>query len=174
MSEDAGFDFDFSEVDPEPVSENVVSTSRSRPASATGARRGRRPVKRLTDLQKRLSGEMFQTGTLLGFGAPVTGYFICQESDTFTKAVVELASKRPEWLDALEHVADIGPGITIGRTFLGIGVALGVDRERVDPEKGIAKLLGVTAAYYKCYPDEMEPLTNAYKPPPSGPFVPVS
>ena len=86
-------------------------------------------------------------GSLIGLGLPVTGYYVCQESHGFTSAVTELASTRPEWVDALEKLANIGPGITIGRTVLGMGAALAVDRGRADPEKRAMKFLGVYSAW---------------------------
>lgn len=168
-------DFDF-EVDESQAREHLPRAGTAR--TSEGTRRGRRPSKRLDNLQKALSAEMFSAGTILGFALNTTGYYICQESDPFTKAVIELAAKKPEWIQALEHVADVGPGITIGKTTLGIAVAIGVDRERIKPDKAIAKLLGVTAAYMKAHDITEGDFTNAagngFAPPPHGAFVPVT
>jgi hypothetical protein len=118
---------------------------------------------------------MFQTGALIGVGLHTTGYYICQESDSFTKAVVELAGKRPEWIAALEHVADIGPGITIGRTALGVGAALAVDRGRADPERQFMKLLGVYSAWQAVQSGGAPSMEegSGYNPPPNT-FAPVA
>lgn len=131
--------------------------------------------KKLDALQKRLSGEMFGGGALIGLGLPVTGYYICQESDGFTSAIVQLASKRPEWVEALEHLADIGPGITVGRTVLGMGAALAVDRGRADPEKQAMKFLGVYAAWQAVQQgkERTAGASSNYAPPPAHPFQPV-
>jgi hypothetical protein len=111
---------------------------------------------------------MFQAGAMVGFGLPVTGYYVCQESDAFTKAVVQLASHRPEWIDALEHLADIQPGIIVGRTVVGIGAAIAVDRERISPDRKFLQFLGVAAAYHAVNnPDETPEEGNAYSPPPA-------
>jgi hypothetical protein len=118
---------------------------------------------------------MFQAGAMIGMGLNVTGYYICQESDQFTRAVVQLAQNRAEWIEALEHLADIGPGITVGRTVLGIGASLAVDRGRADPEKKFMQFLGVYSAWKAVKEDRPpgEEPGSAYRPPPAAAFVPV-
>lgn len=171
--EDAGFDFsDLDDAEVEAKS-GPLSGSRNEQKTRSGVRRRRVAKTKLATLQKRLSQEMFQAGTILGMGLPVTGYYACQESDNFTKAVIELASNRAEWIDALEHLADIGPGITIGRTAVGLGAALAVDRGRADPEKRFMQFLGVHAAWQAVQNPDQKAEGSAYEPPPAA-FVPVS
>jgi hypothetical protein len=118
---------------------------------------------------------MFQAGAMIGMGLNTTGYYICQESDNFTRAVIDLASSRPEWVDALENIANVQPGLVIGRTFIGIGAAVAVDRGRANPERQFMKLLGVYSAWYAVQnPQESEVEGSRYEPPPAGAFVPVS
>lgn len=180
--EDAGYDFgdltdeSVSEVSSEPAPK-ATGTSRSSPSSPGGTRRGRKPRQsRLTDLQKKLSGEVFKAGALIGLPLPVTGYYICQESDAFTTAIVELASARPEWINALEQIARLEPGLVVGRTAFGIGAAMAVDRQRADPNSFVMTFLGVQQAYLaiqsKMTPGEAGSASN-FKPPPSK-FTPVS
>jgi len=139
-----------------------VSDSRS-------GRRARKPSKaKVNALQEKLSAEMFTVGTMAGLAFPVTGMYIAQESDAFTKAIVELAARRPEWTEALEHLADVQPGLVIGRTALGIGAALAVDRGRADPEKRFMRLTGVWQAW-KAIDDKRDGYAaegSAYVPPP--------
>ena len=150
-----------------------LGTSRTTRGRGGGRPRGRRPVKKLETLQIRLSKEMFQAGAMIGFGVPVTGLYICNESDAFTKAVVELASHRAEWIEALEHIANIQPGIVVGRTIVGIGASIAVDRKRLDPENSaFARFLGVTAAYNQINRHRTGEPGNAYEPPPTT-FQPV-
>jgi hypothetical protein len=167
---------DFSDLDPGNITgtPGAFTGSRSR-STGTGARRGRKPGSaRITNIQKKLSGEMFQIGTMAGLVVPVTGYYIAQESDNFTRAIVELASRRPEWLRALEQVADIQPGLVVGRTVLGIGASLAVDRGRADPEKQMMRFLGVYSAWQAIHsPNGERAEGSAYRPPPST-FTPVS
>jgi hypothetical protein len=124
---------------------------------------------------------MFQAGAMIGVGLPVTGYYVASESDNFTKAIVQLARRKAEWIEALEHVADVMPGITIGRTVLGIGCAMGCDRfhrsegeSGVNPDKRSAMLLGVTAAYYEVYKEGNAPASGVYSPPPHTKYQPVA
>lgn len=159
---------------------------RGTPTGTSRARRttGRRVSdKRLEALQQKLSSEMFQAGAMIGLGIPVTGYYICQESDTFTHAVVALASKRTEWVAALENVAMLGPGIAVGRFALGLGAAAAADRywktsgeSGLDPSKQIAMFLGVTSAYMAVHPPEGSTGARThgnYSPPPTVEFSPV-
>jgi hypothetical protein len=124
---------------------------------------------------------MFQAGGMIALGMPVTGTYICQEAERFPDAIIELARKRTDWVDALEKIADVGPGITIGRTVLGIGAAMGTDRYHrsngktgFDPDKRACQFLGVTAAYYSVYKDDENASAGNFAPPPHGVFQPVS
>lgn len=178
-----------SEVDWDSVGDSAEFTGNSMPASS-GTTRTRRSTggrrvsdKRLGELQTKLSSEMFQAGTMIGLGIPVTGYYICQESDTFTTAVVALASKRTEWVAALENIAMLGPGIAVGRFTLGLGAAAAADRyyrtsgeSGLDPSKQIAMFLGVTSAYLAVHPPEGSENARSrgnFAPPPSVDFTPV-
>jgi hypothetical protein len=170
---------DFADLDPktDKVSDGPLSTSRSNPATRSGTTRRRVGKGKLDLLQKKLSTELFTIGTMSGLAFPTTGYYICQESDAFTRAVVELGSKRPEWIEALEHIADIQPGIVVGRTCLGVGVAFAVDRQRVDPETNrFAMLLGVRNAWEAVQSQRPPGIEegNAYSPPPAPSFQAVA
>lgn len=178
--DDAGYDFD-DLGEPESSGSGPLRGSRGGSTagetgttrSSTGGaprRTGRRVgVKRLEVLQRKLSGEVFTVGSMAGFAVPVTGMYICQESDAFTKAVVELASKRSEWVTALENIADIQPGLVVGRTAFGIGAALAVDRKRAEPDSRIMMALGVYQAW-KSINDKIEPgeagHASSYREPP--------
>lgn len=149
---DADLDFDWSDVEATPSSRTSVKAKADSGAgtSRTGVRRGRGfGEKRLQALSVKLSGEMFAAGTMVGMAFHTTGYYACQESETFANALVELAAGKKEWLEALERVALIGPGLQLGRIGLGIGAAFAVDRQKVDPEKPFLQLLGVTQAWAK-------------------------
>ena len=169
------FNFDFSSME----SETTEKVTPSRGTTTTGRRRGRPPgsksERRVTALKDKLSSEMFQAGALIGMAFNTTGYYICQESDGFVDAVLKLAARKPEWLDALENVADIQPGLVVGRTALGIGAAFAVDRKRVDPEKPFLKFLGVYSAWAAVNKGSMNGHAegSSYRPPPAT-FVPVA
>jgi len=177
-------DWDAAEAEAE-FSDAKLGTSAGTSRTGQRATRTRRASeKRLTSLKDKLSAEMFSAGAMIGLGVPVTGYYICQESDHFCEAVVQLASRKTEWVAALENVAMIGPGITIGRTVLGIGAALASDRyyrsggeSGLNPERTAAMFLGVTSAYLAVHPPEgatKNASQNGYSPPPYSSFTPVS
>ena len=177
-------DFDWSDLeDKAEVRESNVLPRTGTSRTSSGTRRGssRRGTKRLEELQKSLSAQMFQAGGMIALGMPVTGTYICQESERFPDAIIDLARKRTDWIDALEKVADVGPGITIGRTVLGIGAAMGADRYHrtggesgFNPDKRACMLLGVTSAYYSVYKDEVDATPSTFTPPPHGVFQPVN
>lgn len=162
--------------DPEPEDKPKVARRRSTSPRA--------PSKRVTTLQSALTQQMFQAGTVIGLAMPATGYYIAQESDQFCGAITRLASKDPRYLEALENLASIGPGVIIGRTVIGIGCAIGTDRyhrsdgERgIDPAKRVAMLLGVSQAYYEVYGEDgmQDAASNAgfAAPPPAARFAPI-
>lgn len=181
-------DMDFSELDDDtaaPASEGPLTGSRGtrgRSGAASSSeglpkRAVRKPTqKRLDSLTASLSSQMFTAGAMAGFALPVTGMYICQESQAFSQAVVKLASTRPEWIAALERLSMIEPGIIIGRTALGIGGALAVDRERTKPDSHVMKVLGVYSAWLKLQEeydgDSQGDGGGSYSPPPFT-FVPV-
>jgi hypothetical protein len=183
---------DFSDISPESVEAQPGPLSGSRGtnraagtgtgSSASARTRSSRLQKRIDQLQVRLSQEMFMGGTMIGMALPVTGYYIGQESHDFTKAICELASSRPEWVDALEKLADLQPGFVVGRTVIGIGGALSVDRRPSEKKEDAAngkfmQFLGVTRAYMAVSGKGAGNASNgvsSYVPPPGGTFVPVS
>jgi len=182
---DAGIDLDFSELDDEStttVAAGPVTGSRGRRGGTSRGggegtpappRKPRRPSdKRLTELKDKLSGQMFMAGTMAGMALPVTGMYACQESARFCGAVVDLAASRPEWILALEKLALIEPGLIIGRTTLGLGCALAVDRERAKPDGRVAMFLGVTEAWMRLQDEDGSEAGSSYSPPPSK-FQPV-
>jgi hypothetical protein len=124
---------------------------------------------------------MFQAGSMIALGLPVTGTYVCQQAEPFPEAIIQLARKRADWIDALEKIADIGPGITVGRTVLGIGAAMGADRYHrtngesgFDPDKRAAQFLGVTAAYYAVYKEGENATETGFTPAPHPIFESVS
>lgn len=170
--DDAGFDFsDLTDDTAEPVAE-IRGTRNTNPGAPQ--RRRRAAKTKLNELHKQLSQQMFMAGTMVGMALPVTGYYACQEADSFTRAVVDLAATRPEWVEALQYLANIQPGLLIARTAVGLGAALAVDRKRADPDKKLMQLLGVTAAYYAVQPKPDQGIEegSAYTPPP-GAFHPI-
>src|SRR5215469_7995689 len=99
---------EFEDIEPEaeapPLKTTRASTARKRATTS-------RVPKRVQLIRDGLAKQMFMAGTMIGMGMPVTGYYICAEADGFTDAVVKLAAKDARYLDALEKLNDIAPGI---------------------------------------------------------------
>jgi len=187
MTESPAVDWDAVDADSEFTGNHMPRGSSRTSSPGAGRPRGRRVSdKRLTALQEKLSSEMFQAGAMIGLGLPVTGYYIGQESDNFTTAIVTLASRNSNWVAALENIALVGPGIVVGKTVLGLGAAMAADRYHrtegesgLDPTKRSAMFLGVTSAYFAVHPPEgyeayATANSNGWTPPPHGTFTPVS
>lgn len=184
VTSEAGFDWSSITMDDVESSEGPLKGSRSGTRTASGTRRRRKASQNKLDaLQVTLSQQMFMGGAMIGAAMPVTGYYTCQESDRFTKAVVELASHRPEWVEALEHLAALQPGLIVGRTAVGLGAALAVDRSIYRARRGLEdpgkpdemanshfmKFLGVYTAYMQTVdPNFKAEEGSAYQPPPAA------
>lgn len=181
---ESGFDWSSINMDDVEGESGPLKGSRSGTRTPSGTRRRRKSSQNKLDaLQVTLSQQMFMGGAMIGAAMPVTGYYTCQESDRFTKALVELASHRPEWVEALEHLADLQPGIIIGRTAVGLGAALSVDRSIIQARRGTGdperpgelansqfmKFLGVYSAYMQTVdPGYKAEEGSAYRPPPAS------
>lgn len=170
------FDDDFSDlgVSSVNVSEDTsIKRSRSDTPRQSGNSSRKPSQRKLNNLQQSLSAQMFQAGTMIGFGLPVTGFYLAQESDNFTGAIVQLASKNAAWLKALEQVSEVQPGITVGRVSLGLLMALSVDRRkepldaRSDRFQRIAAFMGVSAAYHSIYGASEENFSDEFEPAPN-------
>jgi hypothetical protein len=129
---------------------------------------------RIERLQSDLSENVRLLGAIVGPAAPVTGYVIVDDSDRFAKAICRLAEGRPEVLKALEKASDVAPWVEVGKTFIKIFVAVGVDLNRISPDHISAQTLGVTEAYIKIYPEasEGEQGMEFVPPPPALSLIP--
>lgn len=177
MSEDDEFADVLESAEPEAP----PATSRGKGTAKRRASRPRVP-KRVSDLNDALARQMFQAGTIIGLAMPVTGFYVAQESAGFAEAITRLAAKDARYLEALESLASVGPGVMIGRTVLGIGCAMGVDRwsksegmRGFSPDSRAAMLLGVTRAYAEVHGDgQAGAAAPGFTPPPAAVFVPVA
>lgn len=177
---DVDFDFDAELGDDTTTtaSDGPLTGSRSgRGGSASGTtRKPRRASKsKLDGLKAKLTEQMFMAGAMGGMALPVTGIYVCQESERFCGAVVDLAATNPRWIEALEKLTLIEPGLIVGRTAFGIGGALAVDRGRAQPDTAVMKFLGVYQASerYKRGGMDASEEGSSYTPPPAA-FAPLA
>lgn len=108
---------------------------------------------RLKALHTDLADNIRLVGALAGPVLPVTGYIILEDAEAFTQAALNLAKRHPKIIGALEKAAQVGPGITIGRFMVKLGVAMNVDSGRMQPDSAISNMMGVYAAWQVVHPD---------------------
>lgn len=121
---------------------------------------------RLKALHTDLADNVRLVGALTGPVLPVTGYIILEDAEAFTQAALNLAKRHPKVLKALEKAAQVGPGITVGRFMVKIGVAMNVDSGRMQPQSPISNMMGVYEAWKIVHPDLAQQNGNVMSEPP--------
>lgn len=142
-----------------------------RPASASRSSHhkssSKQPPPKLRDLQESLADNVRLFGALIGPVLPTTGYLVLDESDNFTKAVIELAKDKPKVLAALAAASQVGPAVGIARFVLSAAIAIMVDTGRLPPEALLVNVLPVGRAYAATHPSvDAAGGTNQTPPPP--------
>lgn len=127
----------------------------------------KKPPAKLRDLQESLADNVRLFGALIGPVLPTTGYLVLDQSDDFTKAVIELAKDKPKVLQALAMASQVGPAVGVARFVMSAAVAVMVDTGRLPPEALLVNVLPVGRAYAATHP-QPEPTggTTASAPPP--------
>lgn len=120
------------------------TTTRS---TAPRTRRVTKHVERLASIEERLAKQAFKTGAMLSRFVPYTGVYLSHNGEKASKALCAIAADKPEWLDALETVADFEAYFELAEFVGGLIIAAGVDTGRVHPESVPARLLGVTEVH---------------------------
>lgn len=112
-----------------------------------GKARGTKLEKRLERIQADFTSQGVKMGAIVGRYLPVTGLVLATRSDRFSAAICRLAMAHPEWVDALDRVAQTEPFFEIGECLAAVALSVGVDMGRINPESGPAQLLGITALW---------------------------
>jgi hypothetical protein len=124
---------------------------------AVGRPRGssaERSSQEISDALQQKADEFF---AVISIGLPVTGTYGVENSEKSIKALMAIAKRRPGLMKALMRVADGADGLDLGRTVLGLGVALQVDLGRIPADMLIARATGVTAVVEKYFADDTSP-----------------
>lgn len=109
----------------------------------------------LRRVQEELADDIRLLGTLAGPLLPVTGYYIFDNADPFTVALLKLAKNNQRVLRVLHRAAQVAPIYTVAQSVAGVAYSVQVDQHKVDPHTAISKRLGVERAYNAVYPDEV-------------------
>lgn len=108
----------------------------------------------LQRVQEELADDIRLLGTLAGPLLPVTGYFVFENADPFTIAILKLAKNNTAVLRVLHRMAQVAPIYTVAQTVAGTAYAIQVDTRGMDPHNTISQRLGVERVYEKVYPNE--------------------
>ena len=122
----------------------------------------------LKRIQEELADDIKLLGMLAGPLFPVTGYYLVENADPFTIAVLKLAKNNQRVLRVLHRAAQVAPIYTVAEVVAGTAYSVQVDTKGADPHNTIARRLGVERAYTAVYPEEAQNnvTTNGFAPPP--------
>ena len=122
----------------------------------------------LKRIQEELADDIRLLGTLAGPIFPVTGYYVFENADPFTIALLKLAKNNTRVLRVLHRAAQVAPIYTVAEVVAGTAYSVQVDQHKVDPHNTLARRLGVSRAYDAVYPEEAQVnvTANGFSPPP--------
>jgi hypothetical protein len=106
----------------------------------------------LNRVAEELADDIRLFGTMAGVIYPVTGYYLLENADAFTTAIVKLAAKNPRVLRVLHRAAQVAPVYTVAQTLVGTAVAVQVDMNKMDAHSFAAQRTGVDRAFDAVYP----------------------
>lgn len=101
----------------------------------------------LKKIQVELADDVMLFGTLTGPLFPVTGYYIVDNADQFTVALLKLCKNNVRMMRLLHRAAQVAPIYQVARFGAGVGIAVQVDQQKHDPHSVMAQRLGVTHAF---------------------------
>lgn len=105
----------------------------------------------LRRIQEELADDLKLLGTLAGPLWPVTGFYIYDNSDPFTAALVKLCKNNKRALRILHRAAQVAPIYKVAEFAAGTAYSVQVDNKRADPHNAVAQRLGVDKAYDAIY-----------------------
>jgi len=101
----------------------------------------------LAKIQEELGDDIRLLGILAGPLFPTTGYYVTENADQFTVALLKLAKNNQRILRVLHRAAQVAPVYTVAEFVAGTAYSVQVDTGRADPHSTIAKRIGVSRAY---------------------------
>lgn len=119
----------------------------------------------LVNIQEELADDIRLLATVTGPMLPVTGMYMYNQADPFTKAIIKLAGTNKTALRILHRAATISPIYTVAETLAGTAYAVQVDTKGADPHNMIGRRLKVAKAYDEINQAD-QPGPGSYAPPP--------
>jgi len=105
----------------------------------------------LLRVQEELADDIRLGGTLVGAMFPVTGYYLFDNADPFTIALIKLCKNNQRALRVLHRAASVAPVYEVAKCAAGVAYAVQVDQKKADPHSSISHRLGVERAYDSLY-----------------------
>jgi len=110
----------------------------------------------LQRVQEELADDIRLGGTLVGAMFPVTGYYLFENADPFTIALIKLCKNNQRALRVLHRAASVAPVYEVMKDAAGVAYAIQVDQKKADPHSTVGRRLGVARAYDSVYPNDVE------------------
>lgn len=116
-----------------------------------GPNKGKRPDR----LKAEIGDDVAQIIGIISLGlstlSPTAAEFNEQRVDKTTDDVIRLCIRHPRLLELIKQTGDVTAYVGLLELGVGIAVAVGIDREKIDPNFFVARALGVTKAYEVAY-----------------------
>lgn len=101
----------------------------------------------LRKIQDELTDDVMLFGTLTGPLFPTTGYYIVDNAEQFTTALLKLCQHNPRIMRVLHRAGQVAPVYQVAKFGAGVGIAVQVDQGKTDPHSMASQRLGVDRAY---------------------------
>lgn len=108
----------------------------------------------LQRVQEELADDLRLLGVMAGPMLPVTGYYLFENADAFTTALLKLCKNNQRALRVLHRAASVAPVYEVAKDAAGVFYAVQVDMKKLEPDTAVSQRLGVKRAYDAVYPSE--------------------
>jgi hypothetical protein len=125
----------------------------------------------LQRVQEELADDLRLLGVMAGPMLPVTGYYLFENADAFTTALLKLCKNNQRALRVLHRAASVAPVYEVAKDAAGVFYAVQVDLKKLEPNTTVSERLGVKRAYDAVYPSDVtgqenNVINNGYQGPP--------
>ena len=148
-------DFGLTEATGDDIPTRVKAPSAAAPRKASAPPRSGTKLERyLAEIKGNIEEQLDDLGLVAGeSGFTTAGYVICDGSQAFSNAIVEMARNKPRLLKALEKTGRTANFTKVAKYVAAIAFAIMVDMETRSPYGFTMQHLGITNAYEVTHPD---------------------
>jgi hypothetical protein len=116
----------------------------------------------LQRVQEELADEFKLGGMLIGAMLPVTGFYIVENADPFTIALVKTFKNNQRVLRVMHRMGQVAPLYELLKDGAGVAYAIRVDQKIADPHNMVGQRLGVARAYDSIYGSDSSNPNGSY------------